>query len=45
MVTLLNSEQGTVVNLDDVQVATSASTSEVHGSAAQWYSEAGLDLD
>lgn len=43
MVTLLNSEQGTVVNLDDVQVGDVIDIVKITA-AAQWYSEAGLDL-
>jgi DUF917 family protein len=43
MVTLLNSEQGTVVNLDDVQVGDVIDIVKLTA-AAQWYSEAGLDL-
>jgi len=43
MVTLLNSEQGTVVNLDDVQVGDVIDILKFTA-AAQWYSEAGLDL-
>ncbi|SKB99398.1 hypothetical protein SAMN05660473_03507 [Arthrobacter sp. 49Tsu3.1M3] len=43
MVTLLNSEQGTVVNLDDVQVGDVIDIVKITA-AAQWYSEEGLDL-
>jgi DUF917 family protein len=43
MVTLLNSEQGTVVNLDDVQVGDVVDVLKL-AAAPQWYSEAGLNL-
>jgi DUF917 family protein len=43
MVTLLNSEQGTVVNLDDVRVGNVVDVLKL-AAAPQWYSEAGLNL-
>lgn len=43
MVTLLNSEQGTVVNIDDVQVGDVLDIMKITA-AAQRYTEAGLDL-
>jgi DUF917 family protein len=43
MVTLLNSEQGTVVNIDDVQVGDVIDIVKITA-AAQWYTVAGLDL-
>jgi DUF917 family protein len=43
MVTLLNSEHGTVVTLDDVRVGNVVDVL-TYPAAAQWYSPAGLDL-
>lgn len=43
IVTLLNSEHGTVVNLDDVSVGHVVDVLKF-AAAAQWYSEAGLNL-
>lgn len=43
MVTLLNSEQGTVANIDDVQVGDVMDIVKI-AAAAQWYTDAGLDL-
>jgi hypothetical protein len=43
MVTLLNSEQGTVVNIDDVQVGDVMDIVKITA-AAQWYTEPGLEL-
>jgi DUF917 family protein len=43
MVTLLNSEHGTVVNLDDLRVGDVVDVLKIIA-APQWYSEAGLDL-
>jgi DUF917 family protein len=43
MVTLLNSEQGTVVNIDDIQVGDVVDIMKIEA-AAQWYTAAGLDL-
>jgi DUF917 family protein len=43
MVTLLNSEHGTVVNLDDIRVGDVVDVLKI-AAAPQWYSEAGLNL-
>lgn len=43
IVSLLNSEHGTVVNLDDMQVGNVVDVLKF-SAAPQWYSEAGLDL-
>ncbi|AFR31372.1 DUF917 domain-containing protein [Arthrobacter sp. Rue61a] len=43
MVTLLSSEQGTVVNIDDVQVGDVIDILKITADAA-WYTETGLDL-
>lgn len=43
MVTLLNSEQGTVVNTDDVQLGDVVDIVKITA-AAQWYTESGLEL-
>jgi DUF917 family protein len=43
MVSLLNSEHGTVVNIDDVQVGDVMDIVKITA-ASQWYTEAGLDL-